>query len=124
MTFYVRKWFKQNPISKEKNTLNKKRYNVRASVFHFITVLVSCTRRVIKFCPRNQSVKKGSHLTLLLFTTCRKRKRKNFVIRLYSFRNHIASNILRYSVLLLESSNILRYSVLLLESAHISKNMS
>ena len=58
-------------------------------------------------------MEKGSHFTLLYFTICRKNGReKNYVIHVYSFRNYIATSILRYS------------SVLSLELTHVSKNMS
>ena len=58
MTFCVTKWFQRKPHLKKKNIKDKKYYNVRISVFHFITVPVSSTQRVFKFSPRNQSAVK------------------------------------------------------------------
>ena len=96
MTFCVTKRFQRKSHFTRKIIINKKYYNVRTSVFHFIKVLVSCTQRVFKFCPRNQSAEEASHFTLLQFTICRKRKRKNCIIRVCSFRNHIATNSTRF----------------------------
>ena len=87
MMFCVTKRFqRKSQHFKRKNIINKYKKLQPMYVcfpFHHGT----CTRRVFKFCPRNQSTEKGSHFKLLQFTTCREWKRENYVIRVYSFRH-------------------------------------
>lgn len=84
-TFCVIKWFQRKVYFKRKNIF-KKPYNltVCTSVFHLITVLVSCTWRVFKVCRHNQSVEKSSHFTLLYFTICRKMEEKKTPLYMYT----------------------------------------
>ena len=77
---------------KRKNIVNKYKKLQRRHVcfpFHHGSYLGTCTRRVFKFCVCNQSAEKGSHFTLL------RKKERNYVIRVYTFRNHILTWYLR-----------------------------
>lgn len=61
MTFRVTKWFQRKSLSKDKDKIKILQRRHVCFPFH----LGTCTRRIFKFCCRNQSAGKDSHFTFL-----------------------------------------------------------
>lgn len=69
MTLCGTKWMRRISHHLKRKNINKYK-KLQPIHFCFPFHHGTCTRRVFKFCPRNESTEKGSHLTVFLFITC------------------------------------------------------